>query len=51
MHLGPVVLPNEPAADWPSVYAQRRLLPLLVHAILFGGGYGASAERAARRYG
>jgi fructosamine-3-kinase len=27
-----------------------QLLPLLVHAVLFGGGYGASAERAARRY-
>jgi fructosamine-3-kinase len=25
-----------------------QLLPLLVHAVLFGGGYGASAERAAR---
>ena len=24
-------------------------VPLLVHAVLFGGGYGASAERAARR--
>ncbi len=28
-----------------------QLFPLLVHAVLFGGGYGASAERAARRYG
>jgi fructosamine-3-kinase len=27
-----------------------QLFPLLVHAALFGGGYGASAERAARRY-
>jgi fructosamine-3-kinase len=26
-----------------------QLLPLLVHAILFGGGYGASAVRAAQR--
>ena len=26
-----------------------QLLPLLVHAVLFGGGYGASAVRAARR--
>jgi len=25
-----------------------QLLPLLVHAVLFGGGYGASVERAAR---
>jgi fructosamine-3-kinase len=28
-----------------------QLLPLLVHAVLFGGGYGAAAKRAARRYG
>jgi fructosamine-3-kinase len=27
-----------------------QLFPLLVHAVLFGGGYGASAERAAGRY-
>jgi fructosamine-3-kinase len=27
-----------------------QLFPLLVHAVLFGGAYGASAERAARRY-
>jgi fructosamine-3-kinase len=27
-----------------------QLLPLLVHAILFGGAYGAAIERAARRY-
>jgi fructosamine-3-kinase len=27
-----------------------QLFPLLVHAALFGGGYGASAERAARAY-
>ena len=27
-----------------------QLFPLLVHAVLFGGSYGASAERAARRY-
>jgi fructosamine-3-kinase len=26
-----------------------QLLPLLVHAALFGGGYGASAVAAARR--
>jgi fructosamine-3-kinase len=29
--------------------ALYQLLPLLVHAVLFGGGYGASAARAARR--
>jgi fructosamine-3-kinase len=27
-----------------------QLLPLLVHAVLFGGAYGTAAERAARRY-
>jgi fructosamine-3-kinase len=27
-----------------------QLLPLLVHAVLFGGSYGAAVERAARRY-
>jgi fructosamine-3-kinase len=27
-----------------------QLLPLLVHAVLFGGSYGAAAGRAARRY-
>jgi fructosamine-3-kinase len=27
-----------------------QLLPLLVHARLFGGGYGASVRRAAGRY-
>jgi len=26
-----------------------QLLPLMIHAVLFGGGYGASAEEAARR--
>lgn len=27
-----------------------QLFPLLVHTVLFGGGYGSSAESAARRY-
>jgi fructosamine-3-kinase len=27
-----------------------QLLPLLVHSVLFGGHYGAAAERAARKY-
>lgn len=34
-------------ADRVDLY---QLLPLLVHAALFGGGYAASVERAARRY-
>jgi fructosamine-3-kinase len=41
---------------WPRAdgHAERvalyQLLPLLVHAVLFGGGYGASARRAAERF-
>jgi fructosamine-3-kinase len=41
---------------WPRADGHRervalhQLLPLLVHAVLFGGGYGASARRAAERY-
>ena len=27
-----------------------QLFPLMVHAVLFGGGYGSSAEAAAGRY-
>jgi fructosamine-3-kinase len=34
-------------ADRVQLY---QLLPLLVHALLFGGSYGASAAQAARRY-
>jgi fructosamine-3-kinase len=30
--------------------ALHQLHPLLVHAVLFGGGYGADALRAARHY-
>jgi len=41
-------------APLPDGHAERvelfQLLPLLVHAVLFGGGYGASADRAACRY-
>jgi fructosamine-3-kinase len=32
LRIGPLVLPNEPAADWPSFYAERRLRPLLAPA-------------------
>ncbi|MCW3004702.1 MAG: fructosamine kinase family protein [Conexibacter sp.] len=41
---------------WPRAegHAERvalwQLFPLLVHAVLFGGAYGASAVRAAQRY-
>jgi fructosamine-3-kinase len=34
-------------ADRVALY---QLFPLLVHAVLFGGSYGSSVERAARRY-
>jgi fructosamine-3-kinase len=40
-----------PLADgWRDRVGLWQLFPLLVHTILFGGGYGASAEREARRY-
>lgn len=39
-----------PLADgWEERQPLHRLFPLLVHAALFGGGYGASAGEAARR--
>jgi fructosamine-3-kinase len=38
------------AAGAPERVELYQLAPLLVHAILFGGSYGAAAERAARRY-
>jgi fructosamine-3-kinase len=41
----------EPLADgWQDRVPLYQLFPLLVHAALFGGGYGASVERAARKY-
>jgi fructosamine-3-kinase len=40
-----------PLADGHSErVALYQLFPLLVHAALFGGGYGAQVERAAKRY-
>ena len=38
------------AAGHEERVALYQLFPLLVHAVLFGGGYGGSVERAARRY-
>jgi fructosamine-3-kinase len=38
------------AEGWEERVSLHQLFPLLVHAALFGGGYGASAERAARHY-
>jgi fructosamine-3-kinase len=40
-----------PLADgWKERVQLWQLAPLLVHAVLFGGGYVAAAERVARRY-
>jgi len=40
-----------PLADgWEGRVELYQLLPLLVHALLFGGSYCAAAERVARRY-
>jgi len=40
-----------PLADgWRERVELYQLLPLLVHAVLFGGSYGRSAERVALRY-
>jgi fructosamine-3-kinase len=40
-----------PLADgWQDRVGLYQLLPLLVHANLFGGSYGASVERTARHY-
>jgi fructosamine-3-kinase len=40
-----------PLADgWRERVELHQLLPLLIHAVLFGGGYRASVQRAAARY-
>jgi fructosamine-3-kinase len=40
-----------PLADgWRERIALHQLHPLLVHAALFGGSYGAQAAGAARQY-
>jgi fructosamine-3-kinase len=40
-----------PLADgWRERVELYQLLPLLVHAVLFGGSYGQAVERAAARY-
>jgi len=38
------------AEGWEDRVELWQLFPLLVHTVLFGGGYAASAERVARRY-
>jgi fructosamine-3-kinase len=39
------------AAGWQARVALFQLYPLLVHAVLFGGGYRSQAEEIALRYG
>ena len=40
-----------PLADgWADRVGLWQLFPLLVHAVLFGGGYGERAAAVARRY-
>jgi fructosamine-3-kinase len=40
-----------PLADgWRDRIGLHQLYPLLAHAVMFGGGYGARAEAVARRY-
>jgi fructosamine-3-kinase len=31
LRIGPLLLPNDPATDWPTFYAESRLRPLLKH--------------------
>ncbi len=38
------------AAGWRDRVGLHQVHPLLVHAVLFGGGYAARAVTAARRY-
>jgi len=38
------------AEGWHERIELYQLAPLLVHAVLFGGAYGAAAQRAAERY-
>jgi fructosamine-3-kinase len=42
--IGPLLLPNDPAPDWATFYAERRLLPMLPRARL-----GLNATRAVER--
>ena len=41
---------RSPETGWEERVALFQLAPLLVHAVLFGGGYRARAEAVARRY-
>ncbi len=37
-------------AGWEERVDLFRLIPLLVHTVLFGGGYGAQVDAVLRRY-
>jgi len=44
LRIGELALPNEPAADWPSFYAQRRLRPLVALCVARGTLSAAGAR-------
>ncbi len=46
LRLGPLTLPNDPAPDWPTFYAEHRLRPLLKH---LGSSGRAAVERVCER--
>jgi fructosamine-3-kinase len=48
LRLASLSLPNDPAPDWPTFYAERRLLPLLAHAGLTRFGNRAVERVCAR---
>jgi fructosamine-3-kinase len=48
LRLGPLLLPGEPAADWPTAYADGRLRPLLRAAADGGALPPGTAERVER---
>jgi fructosamine-3-kinase len=50
LRLGSLVLPNDPAPDWATFYAERRLLPLLPHAGLTRFGIKAVESVCARMH-
>ena len=47
LRLGPLTLPNDPAPDWPTFYAEHRLRPLLKHL----GPSGRAARSSASATG
>jgi fructosamine-3-kinase len=48
LRIGELALPNEPAADWPSFYALRRLQPLVALCVA-RGTLSATGARAVER--